>query len=130
MSKVPNREPSGFKESSIFYMLAYDLGRHLYLYKDYRSLFTDEDKKTYREMFPSGFLRVAGFTPGLRCNQESDDLNSVKGSLSEMSFVKHELLDLYNELAVVDDDQTKFSDDIKLAVLILDERAEELTGVP
>lgn len=77
-------------------------------------------------MFPSGFLRVAGFTPGLNCNQESDDLNSVKGSLSEISFVKHELLDLYNELAVVDGDQTKFSDDIKLAVQILDEQTEVL----
>ena len=98
VSTLTNESEFGFSNARLIYQGAYEFGRRCYLLPDYRQLLTDEDKKNFKESFPSGLASLANYTPGLVNTLQKSSINLARERLSQITFVKDELLDLYREI--------------------------------
>lgn len=85
--------------ADIFYERVYDMARLMHLYPNYRALLTDDDKSTLKECFEPTLASVVGFTPCVVNNIEAYDMNVAKRRLSELTFLKDEVLGLYREVS-------------------------------
>jgi hypothetical protein len=112
----------GFANSKGFYKTAFDLARHMHIYPNYRDLFTDEDKKAFKEEFPIGFIILIGYTPGMVNNIEDCDMNIAKTKLSEMTFLKNEIFELYKQFS---GDDVKLSSNKEISMTDLDDFIEK-----
>ncbi|CAF1274282.1 unnamed protein product [Adineta ricciae] len=88
----------GYSNALRLYTSVYELGRRLSAHPDYRQMLTDEDKTTFKQYFPTGFVKLVDYTPGLVGNIEPSDLNIARTRRSQIWFLKNELLDLYKEI--------------------------------
>ena len=109
-------------KSKDLYENVFHLARHMHLYPKYRELFTDEDKKYFKEAFHVGFIKLIGYTPGMVNNIEDCDMNIAKTKLSEMTFLKNEIFELFKEL---NDGDQKLNSSEERAVEILDDLIEK-----
>ena len=98
LSILKNEEEFGFTNAKIVYKTAYEFGRRTHLVPDYRQLLTDEDKNNLKQHFPAGFVKLVGYTPGLVNIIGPSTINLARTKLSEISFVRNELLDMYKEV--------------------------------
>jgi hypothetical protein len=100
-TEIANAKPEvGHSNADYFYDLLFDLGRHMHLCADFRSLLGDEEKKTLRDTFQPALVQIVGFTSARINSLEADDLNKARKRLSELSFLKNEAFDLYKEVCV------------------------------
>ena len=89
----------GYTNTARVYEAAYDLGRHMYLCPNYRTLFTDEDTATFRKWFRPAFVSLVQCTrDDLVNNLEPYELNTAKKRLSQIWFLRNEIYGLYKEL--------------------------------
>ena len=85
--------------TDFFYEQVYELGRHMNLSSEYKSLFSEEDKQTLVEIFPKAFVLLAAYTHSLMSNMDDDDFTFAKVCLSNIAFFKNEILNFYKELS-------------------------------
>ena len=98
LSTLTNESEFGVSNARLIYQKAYEFGRRSYLLPDYRQLLTDEDKKNFNEFFPAGLARLTNYTPALVNTLQKSSINLARERLSQITFVKDELLDLYREI--------------------------------
>lgn len=116
LSTLTNESEFGFSNARQIYQEAYEFGRRSYLLPDYLQLLTDEDKKNFKESFPPGLARLATYTPGLINTLQKSSINLARERLSQITFVKDELLDFYREI-----NGNKASEEVVQASKILNE---------
>lgn len=92
----------GISHSIHFYKYGYDLARLMYLYPNYRELFTDEDKKDFKENILKAFVKLLFYTDIIIDSVFKYSINIAKTKLSEMSFIKNEIFGFYKELIGID----------------------------
>lgn len=95
---LKNEVEYGLSTAEGLYESTYEFGRNTYLHPDYRKYFTEEDRKILNEYFPTAFIRLVGYTPGLVNNIHPSMLNVARARRSQVYFAKYELIDLYKEL--------------------------------
>ena len=103
--------------TSTFYEDVYEMVRNMYLHPNNRALLSHEDKIILKENFVPAFVRIANCTPGVVNNIEAHDMNIAKTRLSELTFLKNEVFDLYKESC---NDNVNETDEVKQALKKLD----------
>ncbi len=97
LSILKNQLEFGFSNAERLYSSVYELGRHTYIYPDYRELFTVEDIKIFKEFFPTSLCKLIGHTPSLVNTIDKSDINISRERRSQLWFLKNEILDMYEE---------------------------------
>jgi hypothetical protein len=111
--QVQPKRAHGLTNASNFYEKVYDLGRYMYLYPNYRELFTNEDREIFKETFLDAFVSIICHTPGVVNNLEAHELNIAKTKLSELTFLKKEIFDYYKEVC---GNEIELTDEVKSAI--------------
>jgi hypothetical protein len=108
------------------YNLAYELGRQMYLNPtNVKSLFTEEEKQLFKQVFPIAFVNQAYLTPGYVNNLRPDQMTHAKRKLSVLYFLKNEIFDLYNQICEADKN-SEIETKLKDAIAKLNECIEDL----
>lgn len=85
------------RNASILLNSIFELGRHSYIYPDYKKLFTEQDRKIFKHFFPTSIIQLLGWTPILVNIDFKSDINIARERRSQLWFLKNEITDLYME---------------------------------
>jgi hypothetical protein len=123
---VVEPEWDGQSNAMQFYELVYELGRQMHLCPDKcRALLNDQSNKSvWRQTFQQAYVSVVSCTRGLVNNLEACDINIARTKLSELWFLRNEILELNAELDLVTDSTARAI--LDAATVKLDRDAEML----
>jgi hypothetical protein len=77
----------------------YELGRQMNLSSDYKALFAEKEKQTFKEIFPTAFISfVRNMRPLVSDLDDDKIMTYVKIWLSTLYFIKNEIFNYYEEL--------------------------------